>query len=532
MKKIFILFAAAGLAFGCSKDALNTFPSNKVPADTVYGDTQNAQSALTGAIADMGSSGWGSGHINLGLIGTFLTGDLLGEDYVQSGSGNGWRWQVYSYVFKSWYNDDQLQPYSEWNMNYTTINSANNLIGVAELLEESPEGKAILGQAYALRALCYYNLAGFYARAYAHFPDDPCVPLYTEPTTAQTQGQPRATNREVYEGFILPDIDMAVELLKEALDAGVKRSSKSEIDYYVAQGLRARIYLSTNNNWDTVIEAATEALKGSFNGSAFSTGLSQAQLTSGLNDINSLPTVMWGEVKTADNYGMYASFQSHMDADHDGYAQLARPCILEGLYESMGANDIRRKWWLGDFDDANYQSTGEAIKYCQVKFKFQGSSWFGDYIYMRAEEMLLTAAEAYCQKGQDGEAQNMLMTLMSKRDSGYSCTKTGKALGTLTQFSQGATATGSLLEEILRQRRIELWGEVGRIFDIKRLHLGFKRPDASAHNPDYNPLAAIATHNTENPDTYAWVFPIPQVEFDGNAALSWDADQNPMGDDK
>lgn len=531
MKKIFLLFAAASLAFACSKDALDTFPSTKVPADVVYGDTDNAQSALTGTIADLGSSGWGSGHINFGLASTYLSGDLLGEDYVQSGAGSGWRWQVYSYVFKNWYDDTQLQPYSEWNMDYTTINSANNLIGVAELLEASAEGKSILGQAYVLRALSYYNLANLYARAYAHFPDDPCVPVYDQPTTAQTQGSPRESNRTVYEQFILPDIDKAVSLLKEAMDAGIRRSSKTEIDYYVAQGLRARIYLSTNSNWDTIIESANAALAGNFNGTPFSM-LNAAQMTSGMNNINALPSVMWGEIKTPDNYSMYASFLAHMDAGHDGYAQSARPCILEGLYESMGADDVRRKWWLGDFDDADFEDNGEAIKYCQVKFKFQSGSWLGDYIYLRAEEVLLTLAEAYCHKGQDGEAQQALMKMMANRDSNYTCTKTGTALNTLSQFSAGATSTGSLLEEIIRQRRIEMWGELGRIYDIKRLHQGFKRPDASAHNPNYNPAAAIATHDTENPDTYAWIFPIPQVEFDGNSALSWDEDQNPMGDHK
>lgn len=64
----------------------------------------------------------------------------------------------------------------------------------------------------------------------------------------------------------------------------------------------------------------------------------------------------------------------------------------------MNATDARRAWWLGTFDNADFADSGEAIRYCQVKFKFKGDSWLGDYIYMRAEEMLLTAAEAYCQR--------------------------------------------------------------------------------------------------------------------------------------
>lgn len=45
--------------------------------------------------------------------------------------------------------------------------------------------------------------------------------------------------------------------------------------------------------------------------------------------------------------------------------------------------------------------------------------------------------------------------------------KTGTALGKLT-----SDETGSLLEEIIIQRRIELWGEFGRIYDIRRLNKG------------------------------------------------------------
>ena len=132
-----------------------------------------------------------------------------------------------------------------------------------------------------------------------------------------------------------------------------------------------------------------------------------------------------------------------------------------GFWNRMSATDVRRAWWLGNFDNAKYAASGEAIRYCQVKFKFKGDSWLGDYIYMRAEEMLLTAAEAYCQQGNDAQARVYLNRLMANRDSAYTgSSKSGKELGTLSAGSSGAGTTGSLLEEILIQRRIELWGRV------------------------------------------------------------------------
>ena len=82
--------------------------------------------------------------------------------------------------------------------------------------------------------------------------------------------------------------------------------------------------------------------------------------------------------------------------------------------------------------------------------------------FMRIEEMFLTAAEASCRLNDDKGARLMLNSLMQERDEDYTCKKTGTALGKLT-----SDETGSLLEEIIIQRRIELWGEFGRIYDIR-----------------------------------------------------------------
>ncbi len=525
MKRTIVLSLFAALALSCSKEALDTFPSNKVPADVVYGDVENAKAALTGSLARLGSAGWTSGYnsgMGFGITESYLTGDALAEDYVLSASGSGWMWQTYAYNLKNWFDDPRLQCHTDWNCYYTTINGMNGLIGSAELLSETPEGKSVLGQAYVLRAFSYHMLAQLFARAYFYYPDDLCVPVYIEPTTSETKGQPRSTNREVYEEVIVPDLTNGIALLKEALEAGVRRSNKTEVDYFVANGIKARVAL-TMHRWSDAYTAAEEALKG-----AATRVLPAAQLASGMNDIMQLGSVLWGEIKTPDNYGMYASFQSQMDAGHDGYAKSARRCCTKYLWTKLGQQDARRAWWMGDFDNADYAKEGETIKYCQRKFKFQGSSWLGDYIYMRAEEMLLTAAEAYCQEGNDVKAREFLGELMAQRDPAYKgAAKSGNSLGRLTSGSDGAAETGSLLEEIINQRRIELWGEYGRLYDIKRLGQGFKRtaPEAG-DNPDFSAAALLGNRDTQSPGTFAWVLLIPQVELDGNSEII----QNPLGD--
>ena len=87
MKKILLLSIVASFALSCSKDALETFPGDKVPSDVVYGSVENARSALTGALAGLGQGGWQGNYnsgIGFGLTETYLTGDALAEDYVLS----------------------------------------------------------------------------------------------------------------------------------------------------------------------------------------------------------------------------------------------------------------------------------------------------------------------------------------------------------------------------------------------------------------------------------------------------------------
>ena len=109
-----------------------------------------------------------------------------------------------------------------------------------------------------------------------------------------------------------------------------------------------------------------------------------------------------------------------------------------------------------------------------------------------------------------------LNALMKTRDASYDCSNlTGTKLGVLT-----TDETGSLLEEIILQRRIELWGEYGRIYDIKRLRQGFVRTTAMGH-----PSAALMTSlHLDDPESFDWVLTIPQKEFDANDYMV----QNPI----
>ena len=230
----------------------------------------------------------------------------------------------------------------------------------------------------------------------------------------------------------------------------------------------------------------------------------------GTNSVDAA-NVMWGAQIVADQSGMYASFFAHMSTGVS-YGANAPKQISTWLYNKMSGTDTRRAWW------------DPAQGYLQQKFEFSDlQTWMGDYIWMRVEEMYLNAAEAACQKGDDATAKQYLMDLMAQRDANYSTSKSGKALATIT-----TQETGSLLEEIVLQRRIELWGEDGRIYTIRRLHQGFLRP--SEYGWPSGLLLPTHAQAMVDPASYLWVLTIPQAEFDGNVNMDPSKDQNPIGD--
>jgi hypothetical protein len=514
-KLIYILAITTSIFAGCEDNFLETVPTTKASGESMFSTASAALVPLNGIYRMMYEQGW-STEFNVqqcdGLTAWSLMADVMGEDMVMKAQGSGWYWYDCIYGVKTRYTSNGWRSYDLWNAYYTFISNANYIIAAEATMEGLPEDvNYVVGQAYAIRAYSYHYLAMMFARTVVGHENEPGLPLYTEPTSAGTEGKPRSTLAQTYE-LIRADIDKAVELLKNAS----AQKHKTHIDYYVANGIKARICLTTNE-W-------TEAEKAAHIARSRHTIGEGASLTSGMNDRN-LPNVMWGAEIIETQLSGWGPFLYHMDAlsmlamnpPTENYGARAPKCISTYLYNKLGTNDIRREWW----------STNNAITpYLQVKFRFSDPvKALGDKLWMRVEEMYLTEAEALCRQGgaKETEARSLLNEYMAKRDPAYTTAKTGSALGALT-----TDETGSLLEEILIQRRIELWGEYGRIYDIKRLKQGFTRTNAMG----WPNSALLSGTDTQDPETYAWVITIPQSEFDGNKNMTLDKDQNPLGDHK
>ena len=517
MKKIFAILSVLVLLFSftaCKKDYLETNPTDRVAGPTIFSDAENAMTAVNGLIRLLFVGGWGSswGAENGGLPAYILVQDIKAEDHVMDGSGSGWFYYDYAYdTFGDWTGNAGHQ-YQMWNFFYTLISNANYILANTEMEGDEDHLNYVLGQAYAIRSFCYMWLVQTYQQNGAIFGTDlPGVPLYTEPTVAGSEGKPRGTVKDVYDQANA-DIDKAIECLK---NTSLPQQHKSHISLAVAYGIKARHAL-VQHDYATALTAAEAALAGQ--------KLGKWDDIKVVNDVNK-QNVMWGlAIQTDQAMGNYDIY-NHMDADCKSTYSKARHLISNWLYNQIPDTDARKAWWTAPFDSDKWGTAGTANgsqrSWCQKKLVYiDATASTGDHILMRTEEMYLIAAEAACEAGNYAKAREYVSAVGSLRDTNYAARLDSKEDSkNLNANTVGAIAT--LMDEIFFQRRVELWSEVPRLFDIQRRGLMFNR---AWENTNHTSTATAFTSKAGSANFILW---IPQAEFDGNENMDGGKDQNP-----
>jgi starch-binding outer membrane protein, SusD/RagB family len=502
MKKIlysFLLIAAVLLIpQSCSEDYLETNPTSSLSTETVFTTTQNAWAALNG-IHRMMFMQWGNMD-QAGQSGMMLNIEFLGEDLVSHARGNGWF--IAMYQWNTSRNENSAQSWFPWRVYYRIIANANMIIeNIDNATGPQADKDVIKGQALAYRGWAHFNLVQLYGKRYDwnNIPNNQDgVPLMT---FNSIEPQPRATVEDVYTQIKL-DLDDAITLLD-----GKAVPAKSHLSWRVARGIRARVALATGD-WATAASQAAQARAGA-------SLMSAAQLLEGFTFISN-PEFIWGSEQVTDEPTYFHSFFAFISFNFSSTNIRTNPKKINNvLYETMSATDLRRQLWEPDALVARdrVRAAGmpnSAIGTTHHSFKFQargpGDSR-GDVPYMRTAELILIEAEANARLGLAGDAaattaaQNALFVLMSNRDPGYVLsTNTGQAL----------------LNEIMTHRRIELWGEGHRFYDLKRQNLALNRNGA---NHDAT-LAIVMDVPAGDP---AWQWKIPIDEINANPLMT----QNP-----
>lgn len=431
-------------------------------------------------------------HDCYGLMSTLLAKDVMSEDIAFGGN----HWFIYDYEF-----DNREFNYrrvaQDWQHFYTTIARANDIISAYPEGGKTVNEKGLLGQALAMRGMSYYYLIQIY-QSYMNENgtinrEAPGVPLILTQADGYTIDELAALKGRNTVGAVLDQAGKDLEAAVENLSAGYQRASKNYIDASVANGLLARYYLLTQQ-WKKAEDAANVARKGY-------TERTIKNYNDGFMTLNA-SDVMWGFAHTTETQTAYGSYFSHISNLAPGYAGLdyAAKLIDARLYDKIPANDVRKTVFNGPQGDASQPTAGAKREYANLKFGNDGS-WTMHYIYMRSAEMVLIEAEALARQNKNAEAAATLKVLMENRVSGWN-------------------APSVTVEDILLQRRIELWGEGFSFFDLKRNNLGIDRNyPGTNHLKGYEKVVPAFD--------VRWTYQLPQGELNENDLIDAKKDQNP-----
>lgn len=496
------------MTVGCIEE---TFPTDAATEDQLKGSETALEAmlwAMPGSLNTVGTIDknrhwdWGYGSI-------MHVRDVMTEDMAVASSGYDW--------YSSWaqnqsQGEDYIYPQFLWNFYYASVLTANKLIGAVDPSIASETQLQYLAEAHAFRAFFYLDMA----RMFEFLPNDVTqgdkvlgltVPIVTEKTTEQdARNNPRAT-REDMAKFILEDLNFA--------EANIGKFGGGTLpNLSVVYGLKARYYM-----WLEDYTNARDYARKSIDAYG-KAPMSESDCLSTSKGFNDITKWMWGAQFVSEDDAVKTgilNWTSWMSNETSfGYAAQG-PYIQIGanLYNRLSDTDFRKRMWKapegGMLDGQTEFLTSEKFGYfgnrlpAYASTKFRPADGSTDitttgaasaYPLMRVEEMYFIEMEAAAQMD-DGKALSMLTGFMSSyRDPDYAFAGSGQ----------------ELIDEIVFQKRIELWGEGQTFFDVKRLNMSVTRGYSGTNFSD-----AVRFNTNGRP---AWMnICIVQTEKNNNAAL-------------
>ena len=442
----------------CEKSFLELKPPTSLTPEFALATEADLQVALRGAYSGLKSTA---------LYGRSLMvlGDMMADNTYQSALNTNryTNFNLYNYLVT----DGDVAGL--WNASYTVILRANNIINSP--IADNANIQQIKGEAYAIRALAYYNLVRYFASPYTLDPSKLGVPIIT---TYQADLKPeRAKIADVYT-LINKDLTQAYTLM-------TKFTNSSQFSKYSAKALQAKVYLAMGDKTNAKTAALDVITNSGFTAisSAAHTGY-WAGVAPRTDKVETLLEISFDAVaNNAFDALSYIYLQS------GNYGDML--CSTE-LYDLFETTDIRKSLY----------ATGTRGGLASV-FVNKYSSFTGDHSdtkVIRMSEMYLIAAEA-SYPSNTADALKYVNEVTSRR---------------------GATAIASsgsaLLEDIITERRKELAFEGERYLDMQRLQRNIAR------SKNY-PASALSIDFTN----YRRIMPIPQGELDANPSIK--SQQNP-----
>ncbi len=385
-----------------------------------------------------------------------LTSDAMGSDVVVN-TRYGYR---NMYAMTAIYGKTDYVGNLSWELGYQTINNANGVIAnIDNAIGATADINRIKGQ--AMRCADISTLTSPRSTA---LPSTRTRAPYVCPSIPSPRrehgahGKPAASINEVYTQA-LSDLETALTLIPE----NYSRTAKWKIDRQVVLGLLARTALYARQ-WQKAKDYSDQLL------ALNSYLMTQSEWESGFNSVDNKEWI-WGHPQTADQSN--SSYHFHfLDTTTDGIYYFSFN-VDPYFYEKYDDGDYRKAQIFWDLPPGSNKATSTELYMRNRKFRirsFEGEDGVGDLVLMRVAEIYLINAEARARLNDLSGAVARLNTLRSAR---------GAVSASASETQQ------QLIDDILLERRRELWGEGFSLVDIIRNQQSVVRQEFPATPIDY-----------------------------------------------
>lgn len=435
MKKLSLRAATVALLLGagvlntaCEKQ-LDIKPTASIDAEVALGDAGAVESAVVGTYALLDAPA---------LYGTnlLLLPDLLGADGYLNWQGT---FQGYREAAQHNMNSVNSEALRTWRDAYRAINLSNLIVEALPVVSNASRRDQLEGEMRMVRGMLYFELVRLYALPIQAGGGNPGVPLVLTGNKSVDQAGrllPRNTVQEVYTQ-IEQDLQTAVSKLPET-----NASSATRLDRSDAKAFLARVYLQqgkyalARDLADDVIENSGAQLNGSVLDAFTSRGSDEVLFEIQQNDQNNAGN---------SNDGL-ATFYSSNASGFGGRGDVQVLASFEAQYSASDQRGTQGGAPIG----ASLIYTGDGTRPGRLR-SYKWNDAAQNIPVIRLAEMYLIRAEANQRLGTAVGAAPV-DDINELRD------RAGAPL----------LATGITLNDILRERELELAFEGFRIHDLRR----------------------------------------------------------------
>ncbi len=439
------------LTNSCGKDFLDLKPYESLAVEEATKTLDDLDVLLRGVYDQYQNSDYYGRYF-------ILVPDVMSDDVKQNASAN---------RAKEWaeYNGNALDfiPEEIWTEVYEAINRANTVINANIAVPPTAETRKnqIVGEALALRALSHFDLVRIYAQHYGYTDDNSHLGIPYVKEFDQNAEPARMSVREVYDN-ILADLDEAIRLMSDEFDA-------NRMNKIAAQAILARVYLYMSD-WQNAANMATQVIE---------SGVVSLTPTEAYVDA-------WRSGTPPD--GIFSI--AFDDIDNNGSNALGRMYIVEGYGDYLPALDLVNLIDSSDVRIQLFKNTGPGGLFGDLRVdKFPSVIGDDDIPVVRLSEIYLIRAEARAMLGdEDGARADVNVIRLRANPNATPITSSGQ----------------QLLDDIEREKRIELMFEGHRLWELMRKKRGVYRNDCTSV------ICEIPYPNDR------FILPIPQAEIDAN----------------